>query len=90
MSCDGERRRERKKQVDVVFDAADGEGLHVVLASDASQIGPEACLEVGVDELAALFGREDDVVEGADVGVWHGDLEGSWSREPRPVGTIRE
>ena len=55
----------------MILHAADGEGFHVIVASNAAEIGPEAELEIGVDGAAAFFGAEDAVVEGARVGVGH-------------------
>lgn len=55
----------------MILDAADGEGLHPVVAGDAAEVGPEAILEISVDRAATLFGAEDVVVERTAIGVGH-------------------
>jgi hypothetical protein len=76
--------------VNVIFDASDGEGLHITLAGDAAEVGPKPHWKVGVDLFAALLRGEDDVVEGADVRVRHGkfpEMTSGAAAQQRPGGT---
>lgn len=45
--------------MDMIFDAADGEGLHAVLASYAAHIGPQARFQFWRDYFLAVFGAKD-------------------------------
>jgi len=85
-SCGG---GEGEEDVDVVFDAADGEGGHVVFASDSADVGPKARGDVGGDEGLAMFGGEDAVHQAGDKGVRYGEfpvfVRGS---QIGPVGTV--
>src|SRR5262245_19301582 len=56
----------------VILDTANGQGFHLVLTGNSAHEGPEALLQVRCDNLAALFGAENTVVEAAGVGVRHG------------------
>src|ERR1035438_953237 len=62
-----ERRGQRQQDVDVVHHAADFDGFHVILPSDAAQIRPEPFLESRWDQGPALLGTEDAMIIGADV-----------------------
>ena len=86
---DGKSRWEREKEVHVILHAADGEGLHAVIASDAAEVGPKAGLEIGVDGAPAFFGAEDAVIEGTNVGVRHAmaGLKQEKGRMPIAEGT---
>ena len=44
----GQRCRQRKQEMDVIFDPANFDGFHFVLARNASQKGPESLGERGV------------------------------------------
>src|SRR5437867_12122604 len=54
--------------MDVVFHAADFDGLHLVLPCDATQERPESFAQCRGDEAAALFSAECAMEIGTDVG----------------------
>ena len=60
-----------EQQVDVIFNAADAQCLHVVVAGDSAEVGPDARLNVRRDPAFATLGAEDDVVMQSGVGVGH-------------------
>ena len=53
--------------VDVVGHAPNLDGLHLILAGDATQEGPESFAEFRGNQRPALFGAENAMVVGADV-----------------------
>jgi len=65
---DGDRGRQGKQEMDVVFDSADFNGLHFVAAHDTAQEWPEPFGKRRRDEPATLLGAEDAMVVGTDVG----------------------
>jgi hypothetical protein len=60
--------RQRQEDVNVVGHPSNFEGLHLVLASDPAQEGPESIAQLRRDEGTTLFGAEDAVEIRADVG----------------------
>jgi len=63
------RRRQRKQEMNVVLYSADAKRLHLVLARDASHVGPQTRLDFCDDGLAPLLGGEDTMEDRATVGV---------------------
>src|ERR1035438_281159 len=57
--------------MDVIFHAADFDGLHFILPGDAAEKRPEPVAQFRLDERAAFLGAEDAMEIGADVG--HGN-----------------
>jgi hypothetical protein len=57
----------------VVLDAAHNQRPHLVLTSDAAEVGPEALLQLRLDDRAAFPGGEHAMHEATDEGV-HGFL----------------
>ena len=57
--------------MDVVFYAADGQGLHAVFARNAADVSPKALLNIGRNYLAPLLGREDAMKQRGTVGMGH-------------------
>ncbi len=55
----------------MIFDAADGEGFHVVLAGDAAHLRPQACFKLRRNNFLAMLGAENVMHVNADVGVSH-------------------
>ncbi len=55
----------------MVIDTANDQRLHFILAGDAAEIWPEACLHFGFDERAAFFGGPDAMHQATGEGV-HG------------------
>ena len=64
----------------MILDAADLQGLHVILASDAAKVFPDALFDLLANPAFAVFGAENQVVVQARVGVGRGDVSGFKSR----------
>jgi hypothetical protein len=62
--------------VDVVGDAADGEGATIVLLREAAQVAVEFWEDVRCHEGFAIFGGENDVEVNAGEGLGHGAMVG--------------
>ena len=60
--------RQRKQNVDVVFHAADFDGLHFVLPGDAAEERPEPFAQFRRDEPPPFLGAENTMKIGTDVG----------------------
>src|SRR4030095_15070005 len=65
---DGERGRQRKQDMHVIFNAADFDGFHFVLPRDAAQERPEPFAQRWREEGAAVFGTENAMEIRTDVG----------------------
>ena len=65
---DGGRRH--GQGMNMIVNAADLHGGHVVMARDAAHVFPYPLLDLCPDVGHAILGAEDDVVEEACVGVW--------------------
>ena len=63
----GKSRGQRQQDVNMVWHAADFNGLHSILPGDAAQKWPEPLAQSRRDEGPAFFGAKDAVVVGADV-----------------------
>ena len=60
-------RRQREQQMNMIGDAANAQGFHSVLASDATQIRPEALPKLGGNERLPFLRAEDAMKIGTDV-----------------------
>jgi hypothetical protein len=74
--ADCKSRRDADDKVNMIFDAADLQGLHVIPAGDAAKIFPDALFDILANPAFAVFGAENQVVVQARVGVGHGDVSG--------------
>src|SRR6185503_12887486 len=65
--------------MDMVFNPADEERLHVVVSRDTAQIGPDARFDLGANPRFAVLRAEDDVVMQGGEGVGHeGNMNQPW------------
>lgn len=62
-------RRQRKQKMNVVLGSSDAERGHLMLARDATHVGPQTRLDFSGDGLASLLGGEDAMKERAAIGV---------------------
>ncbi len=87
---DGQRRRQRQKEVDVVTHAADGECLRVMFACNSAHVSPQSRLNLRGDDPATLLGREDTVIQRRAIGVGHDGRESYGKRGSRiaPPGRL--
>ncbi len=71
-----------EQQVNMIFDSADLQGLHLILLGDAAKIGPNALLNVRFYPKLPILGAEDDVVMQRRVRVCH-DVQPSLRDAPQ-------
>ncbi len=64
-----ERRRQREKNMNVVFHSTYAKRLHLVLACNAAHISPQSRLDIRDNRIAPLFGGEDTMKQRATIGV---------------------
>lgn len=77
--CDGHPGWKRQQQMNVVFDPADGQRVHLVGARDPAHVCPEVGLVFCGDCLLPVLGRKHAMNEKIRVCVRHGrDCRGAW------------